>query len=72
MTYFYYAMGFIMGVAIAMQTPINAALGRSLQTTSLVATLISFIVGTFCLLLFSCLSGEVSLNIIKSLPQQSW
>lgn len=65
-------MGLIMGFAIAMQTPINAALGRSLQTTPLVATLISFIVGSLCLLLLVCLSGDFSIDTIKSLPKQNW
>lgn len=68
----YYSMGLIMGFAIAMQTPINAALGRSLQTTPLVATLISFIVGSLCLLLLVCLSGDFSIDTIKSLPKQNW
>lgn len=68
----YYGIALMMGITIAMQAPINATLGRSLQTTPLVATLISFIVGSLCLLLLVCLSGDFSIDTIKSLPKQNW
>ncbi len=68
----YYLMALCMGLAIAMQAPINAALGRSLQTSPLVAALVSFAIGTLCLLIIAFGSGALNLNLLQAMPAQSW
>ncbi|TLD83175.1 DMT family transporter [Helicobacter sp. MIT 11-5569] len=68
----YYGISLVMGIAISMQAPINASLSRSLQASPILAALISFVIGSACLLLFACLSGELNADIFKSLLKQSW
>lgn len=66
----YYAFALCMGLAIALQAPINAVLARSLGGSVLVSALISFLVGTLCLALLAYFSGVLHLETLKALPQQ--
>ena len=68
----YYAIAFCMGLAIALQAPINAALARSLGGSVLVSAFISFFVGTACLAVFAYFGGALHLEVLKALPQQAW
>lgn len=68
----YYVVALCMGLSIALQAPINAALGRSLPTSPLVAALISFFIGTLCLLLIAFYSGALNLGIFQALGTQNW
>lgn len=68
----YYVVALCMGLSIALQAPINAALGRSLQTSPLIAALISFFIGTLCLLLIAFYSGALNLGIFQALGAQNW
>lgn len=68
----YYAIAFCMGLAIALQAPINAALARSLGDSVLVSAFISFFVGAACLAVFAYFSGALHLEVLKALPQQAW
>lgn len=65
-------MALCMGLAIAMQAPINAALGRSLQTSSLVAAFISFFIGTVCLAIIALLNGSLNVALLQAMPQLAW
>ncbi|TKX29810.1 hypothetical protein CQA38_03320 [Campylobacter sp. MIT 12-5580] len=68
----YYLTAFCMGLAIAMQAPINASLARSLQSSPLIGALVSFLVGLICLVILSLFLGFLNVNLIKNLFQQSW
>lgn len=68
----YYMIAFCMGVAIAIQAPINAALMRSISSTPVVSALLSFLIGTLCLAMLAYVSGALNGNVVKMLPQQSW
>ena len=69
---FYYFLALFMGLAIAMQSPINASLGRALQASPLVASLCSFFIGTLCLLLIAITNGELNTTLFQNLPKQEW
>lgn len=68
----YYIIALCMGLAIAMQAPINAALARDLGGASLVSALISFAIGTVCLVVLAYFSGVLHFDTVKILPQQAW
>ena len=69
---FYYFLALFMGLAIAMQSPINASLGRALQASPLIASLCSFFIGTLCLLLIAIINGELNITLFQNLPKQEW
>lgn len=68
----FYIMAFCMGVALAIQAPINAALGHSLHNTPLNAALISFSIGTLCLLAISIFYGTLNIHTINISTKQEW
>lgn len=68
----YYVLALCMGLGVALQAPINAALGRSLETSPLVAAFISFFIGTLCLLVIACGSGALHLGVLQALSTQTW
>ena len=61
----YYAFALCMGLAIALQAPINAVLARALGGSVLVSALISFLVGALCLALLAYFSGVLNLETLK-------
>ncbi|MDE6886012.1 MAG: DMT family transporter [Helicobacteraceae bacterium] len=66
----YYIIAFCMGIAIALQSPINALLGKSLQSPPLIPALISFMIGTICLLILSYFSGVLNISVFKNLVSE--
>ncbi|TQR31319.1 hypothetical protein DMB92_06415 [Campylobacter sp. MIT 99-7217] len=68
----YYIIALLMGVAIALQAPINSALGRSLQGSPLIAALISFTIGTILLAIIAYFNANLNINVFKALVHQSW
>lgn len=62
-----------MGLAIAMQAPINATLSKSLATSPLIAALISFFTGTLALLIVAYFSNLLNAALLKGiLTQETW
>ncbi len=68
----YYILPFIMGLAIALQAPLNAYLGKNLSNSPLLAALISFLVGSVILLVITALYGNFNSNTLKALSQRHW
>ena len=68
----YYLLALLMGLSIASQAPINAALARSLGGSPLIAALISFVVGSLCLCVLCYFSGVLNIATFKALGAQSW
>lgn len=68
----YYLIAFFMGLAIALQAPINASLARSLGGLTLMSALISFFIGTVCLAVLAYFSGLFSTELFKNLAWQTW
>ncbi|MFZ1814334.1 MAG: DMT family transporter [Rhizobiaceae bacterium] len=63
---------FLGGVAIAVQASVNGALGRAAGDT-LIATLISFLVGSLCLLVFVGLRGQFpTRTLLGTAPWWAW
>lgn len=68
----FYVFAFCMGIMFAVQASINSLLSKSLYETPLMAGLVSFVVGTFCLFMLSYFSGALNYSTIKALTQQEW
>lgn len=68
----FYIFAFCVGIALAIQASINAALAKALNQNHLLAALISFAVGTLCLFVLCYFNGSLNLSIFKALTQQSW
>ena len=68
----FYVFAFCMGIMFAVQASINSLLSKSLYQTPLMAGLVSFVVGTFCLFMLSYFSGALNSSTIKALTQQEW
>jgi len=68
----FYIIAFCIGMAIAIQAPINALLGKSISNSPLIAALISFSVGTLCLCVLSVLTVSFNTQILKALFTQEW
>ncbi|WP_295699568.1 DMT family transporter [Helicobacter mastomyrinus] len=68
----FYIIAFCIGVALAIQAPINAALSKSLSNASLVAALISFSIGTLCLCLLAYAYGMLNTHTLKATLHQEW
>ncbi|WP_158655417.1 DMT family transporter [Helicobacter marmotae] len=69
---FYYMLAFVMGLAIALQAPINAALARSLDNTPIMAAVVSFVIGSACLIAIAFFSHSLNFHTLKALTQQNW
>lgn len=69
---FYYFLAFSMGLAIALQAPINSTLAKSLQGSFLLAAVISFGIGFLCLLVLAFFHGDLNIAVLKSLAGQNW
>ncbi|ASQ31252.1 putative inner membrane transporter, YdcZ family [Campylobacter avium LMG 24591] len=69
---FYYIMALFIGVALAVQVPINAALGRSVLNAHLVAAFVNFFVGTLCLLVIIYFAGLLNASVFKLSISQEW
>ncbi len=67
----YYIIAFCMGIAIAMQAPINASLAKALGNSPINAALTSFIIGSICLLIIAYLQGSLNLFALKTLSIQN-
>ncbi|RDU66688.1 hypothetical protein CQA53_02625 [Helicobacter didelphidarum] len=68
----YYILALIMGLAVALQAPINSALGRDLQSSPIIAALISFFIGTICLAILAYYNGLFHASLFKALTTQTW
>ncbi len=69
---YYYAFALAMGLAIALQAPINATLARSLGGLTVMSAFLSFLIGTVCLAVLAYFSGVLHFDTLKALPQQAW
>lgn len=67
----YYFIAFDMGLAIALQAPINSALGKGLGSWALMPAFISFFIGTLLLATLVAFSGGFNAGFFKALTQQS-
>lgn len=65
-------MAFTIGLTIAIQAPINASLAKSIGNSFIMAATVSFVVGSICLILVASINGDLNLNSIKNLSNQSW
>ncbi len=65
-------MAFTIGLTIAIQAPINASLAKSIENSFIMAATVSFVVGSICLILVASINGDLNLNSIKNLSNQSW
>lgn len=68
----YYLIALFMGLSIATQAPINAALAKTLGGSPLIAALISFVVGSICLCAICYVSGALNIATLKAIPMQVW
>ena len=68
----FYVFAFCIGAMMAVQASINALLSKGLSGSPLMAGLISFVIGTFCLLVLAYFNGALNASSIKALPHQEW
>lgn len=70
-----YIIGIIVGLLLPLQTSINTNLGKSIKGTPFIASMVSFIIGTISLLIFSLIKHDsilLSLNYFRNYPHWMW
>ncbi len=72
MLYFFWIMALTAGMMIGTQSAINSQLSAGLGEQPILATLVSFVVGTVCLLVLAKLFGQLSAADVAQVPRQPW